>query len=216
MSETDLIFALRSLDEPVEPSDEQREAIWEPLAARLESEGSHRRLNQTDRPTLWGGLRTMAVAAVLVLIVGIGAVLITSGVDSPVADPGTRVPVPDSHPAARLVAEGTPSYESAVDALTDALVTSGHPFLCGLSAVSDWRLCLVYADGVLAAITFDNPPDTVARIAGDGLDGEVTVPINGSQLIGFASSGGEIRRIVERDGEHAGGGTGMGTNPERS
>lgn len=209
MSETDLIFALRSLDKPVEPSDELREVIWQPLAARLEAETNRRRPTETDRPALWGGLRIMAVAAVVVLVVGIGAVLLNSGGDSPVADPGTSVSVPDSHPVAELVAEGIPSYQSA----TDALAASGHPHLCRLSGPYNWRLCLVYADGVLGAITFDNPQETVARIAGDGLGGEVTVPIDGSQLIGFASSGGEIRLIVESDGEYAGGGMGMGTNP---
>lgn len=210
MSETDLINALRGLDEPMAPPDELREAIWQPLAARLEAEPSSGRLTQTDRPGLWGGLRIMAVAAVVVLVVGMGAVLLTGGEDSPVADPGTRMSVPYSHLAAQLVADGLPSYQSA----TDTLAASGHPHLCGNNRPSDWRLCLVYADGVLAAITFDNPQETVARIAGDGLGGEVTVPIEGSQLIGFASSGGQIRLIVERDGEYAGGGMGMGANPE--
>lgn len=202
MSETDLIIALRSLDEPVEPSDEQREAIWQPLAAGLEAERSHRRPSQTDRPTLWGGLRTMAVAAVVVLVVGIGAVLLTNGRDGPVGDPGTSASVPDSHPAAQLVADGNPSYGTVEEALTGG----GHEsWGCGFNRDTDWQLCYVYADGVLALITFDNPQGTTARIIGDdGLPGEVTVPIDGSQLLGIASSGGQVRVIVERDGEFAG------------
>lgn len=211
MNETDLTIALRSLDEPVAPPEELREAIWQPLAARLETEPSHRRPNQADRPTLWRGLQTMGIAAGVILVVGISAVLLNSGSDSPVADAGTSASVPDSHPAAQLFADGIPSYQSA----TDTIAASGHPHLCSDNRQSDWSLCLVYADGVLAVITFDNPQETVARIAGDGLGGEVTLPIDGNRLIGFASSGGQIRLIVERDGEYAGGGIGMGTNPER-
>lgn len=116
--------------------------------------------------------------------------------------------MPESHPAAALVADGLPTYEEA----TSTLATAGDPFLCSENRANNWALCLVYSDGILGVISFDNPEGTVARVQSEGLGGEVRFDAAGSQVVGLASNGGEVILIVEQDGESAGGAQGMGTD----
>lgn len=208
MSDIDLITALRSLDEPVAPPEEVKASIWQPLAARLEPDQDLSSPKRSGRPTyLRRGWWIAGVAAATVLIAGIGAILLTGG-QRPVGDPGERVSVPESHPAAALVAGEIPTYEEA----TSTLAASGDPFLCNENRASNWALCLVYSNGILGVVSFDNPEGTVARIQSEGLGEEVRVTVDGSQVIGFASSGGEVVLIVERDGEVAGSVQGMGSD----
>lgn len=206
MSDIDLITALRDLDEPVAPPEEVKASIWQPLAARLESDQDLSPPTRLGRPaSLKQGGWIAGVAAAAVLIAGIGAILLTGG-QRPVGDPGERVSVPESHPAAALVAGEIPTYVEA----SGTLAASGDPFLCSQNNANNWALCLVYSNGILGVVSFDNPEGTVARIQSEGLGEEVRVTVDGSQVIGFASNGGEVVLIVERNGEVAGSAQGIG------
>lgn len=208
MSDIDLITALRGLDEPVAPPVEVRESIWQPLAARLEADQDLSSPTRSIRPaSLRRGWWIAGVAAAAVLIAGVAAALLSGGL-RPVGDPGERVSVPESHPAAALAADGIPSYEE----VKSALAASGEPFLCSESRPNNWALCLVHSERILAVVSFDNPEGTVARIRSEGLGETVNVPVDGSQVIGFASNGGEVVLIIEQDGEVAGSAQGMGTD----
>lgn len=149
----------------------------------------------------------VATAAAAVLIAGIAGILL-SGDQQPVGNPGERVSVPDSHPAAALVADGVSSYAEA----TSTLAASGEPFLCRENRPNNWALCLVYSERILAVVSFDNPEGTVARIRSEGLGETVNISVDGSQMIGFASNGGEVVLIVEQGGEFVGSAQGMGSD----
>lgn len=208
MGDIDLINALRGLDEPMAPPEEVRESIWQPLSARLEAGQARPQSSPTGRSTSLGrGMWITGIAAAAVLIAAIGGILLSGG-QRPVGNPGERVSVPESHPAAALAADGIPSYEE----VKSALAASGEPFLCSESRPNNWALCLVHSERILAVVSFDNPEGTVARIRSEGLGETVNVPVDGSQVIGFASNGGEVVLIIEQDGEVAGSAQGMGTD----
>lgn len=208
MGDIDLINALRGLDEPMAPPEEVRESIWQPLSARLEAGQARPQSSPTGRSTSLGrGMWITGIAAAAVLIAAIGGILLSGG-QRPVGNPGERVSVPESHPAAALVADGVPTYQEA----TSTLAATGDPFLCSENRANNWALCLVYSDGILGVVSFGNPEGTVARIQSEGLGEEVRFNADGSQVIGFASNGGEVILIVEQDGEVAGSAQGMGTD----
>lgn len=117
---------------------------------------------------------------------------------------GSVTDLPESHPAASLIADGV-SYSSILDTVADAEVDS----LCGGSDTADYRLCVIYSDGLLAVLPFGNLEGTVARVSGEGVGGQVTVPIVGSEPIAIVSAGGQVTVFVERHGEGVGSMTGM-------
>lgn len=349
MGETELVEALRTLDRPVVPPDRERKRIWDALAAELETGGrSPGPIDGGDGRdgvgrSVGGGVWRMAAAATLVLVVGAGAGWLASGNDAPgdgegpaAVDDAAAVPLPDTHPAARILAEGAddtssfserarpldlpfhcsaggmsqlcllyadgmvavvplaggpgftatisgaavhedatvalddgpvalpgpggrvtavvrdstgeraaemegaliprpgdglgddtavPESHPALRFLADGAITYGSfadaltenpvPHLCGRNIPHDYQFCLVYSDGVLVVVAFDNPQGTVARIVGDGVGGEVEVRLDSDQPMGVVSSGGHVTVIVEQGGEQAGSFGGMGRGPDR-
>ena len=103
------------------------------------------------------------------------------------------VEVPASHAAQRLLADGFP---------TDGSPELGPEAIC---AESDWRICLVLDDGILAVVAFGNADGTAVTLEESALpEGSITLPTAGDTVIGVESPGGSVTATVLVAGEWAG------------
>ncbi len=109
---------------------------------------------------------------------------------------GTQV-VPEDHAAVRLQAMG--SLDEAVAAAQDG----GIDFVCGTFSVpgrsdgTDTSACMVSDQGMVAVISFDGGADLTYVVAGSAVDGEVTVPVDDTDVYGVEAAPGQLTLSVE-------------------
>lgn len=107
------------------------------------------------------------------------------------------VDVPDSHPAAELVAEGVVDTQG----LAEEAEELGVPSVCGSGGgPRPWQLCLVHSDGITAFVTFGSTEGMVARVTGTGLGRGVLVPLDSGRIPGILREGGAISVSIETGG----------------
>jgi hypothetical protein len=144
----------------------------------------------------------MLAMAVVVLAVGLAGVWVgrnLSPVDvtaeTPSAEAGeTEVrgapqdltALDESHPAARLLAEGATDRESFATAASEQELR----FVCAAGGEDpSWDLCLVSHEGVLAVVPFESIEGLVARVTDSHLTQDVVVPLDTNQPIGIRNTG---------------------------
>ena len=119
----------------------------------------------------------------------VSAALLTAGcADSPVVD------VPDSHPAAELVAGGVVDIE----AFTEGALALNLPSLCGAGGgVRPWQLCLAHSNDITAFVPLGNTEGMVARVTGTGLGRGVLIRLDTGRMFGIPRDGGAISVSIE-------------------
>jgi hypothetical protein len=110
---------------------------------------------------------------------------------------GALVDVPDSHPAAELVAGGAADTQG----FTEEALALDLAFFCGAGGgPRPWQLCLVHSDGITALVTFGNTGGMVARVTGTGLGRGVLVRLDSGRILGIRREGGAISVSIETGG----------------
>ncbi len=136
--------------------------------------------------------RTRKGALLLVLV---AVALLTPGCTG-----SQLVDIPDSHPAAELVAGGVVDTEGFAE---EALALN-LPVLCGAGGgVRPWQLCLAHSNGVTAFVTFGDTEGMVARVTGTGLERGVLIRLDTGRMIGIPREG-AISVSIETGGRQIG------------
>jgi hypothetical protein len=203
MGETELVEALHSLDRPVDPSGEERERIWQAVSVEVAQDGSevdadavylsHRAVGGT---TIGKGVWRMAAVAVVVLVVGLGAVWL-GGPDGRRVGGGAAtdqtvsgaVELPDGHPAVELLARGADD----VTTFSELARQKGLAFQCVSGGMA--QVCLVYADGLVAVVPFAAGPGFTVTVGGSAVAEEVAVPLDEGALA-VPGPGGRFTAVI--------------------
>jgi hypothetical protein len=112
--------------------------------------------------------------------------------------------VPEDHAAVQLNAMG--SLDDAVAAAQDR----GIDFVCGTFSVprrsegTDTSACMVSDRGIVAVISFDGRADSTYVVAGPAVDGEVTVPVDETDVYGVEASPGRLTLSIKIGGTDIG------------
>ena len=205
MGETELVEALRKMNRPVDPSRDERDRIWRRVNLEITKGSSsidaeNVLTTRTVGETIGKGLGRMATAAVAVLLLGLGAVWLGGGEGlvgggGPETDQtvGAVVQLPQSHPAAGLIARGVPDAATFADLARQ----EGLTFQCLASDMA--QICLVYADGLLAVLPLVAGPGFTMTLSGNVVDQEVAVPLDEGGLA-IPGPGGRFTAVIEDAG----------------
>ena len=131
----------------------------------------------------------MAAFGALPLVVCLAACGSDESADAPV--------VPENHAAVQLHTMGS------VDEASTAAHDAGINFVCGTftapgqSDTTDTSACMVSDEGVVAVIAFDSSADMTFIVSGPAIEGEVTVPVEATDVHGVEAGPGQLTLSIK-------------------
>jgi hypothetical protein len=91
----------------------------------------------------------------------------------------------------------------SVDETSTAAQDAGINFVCGTFAVpgqsdpADISACMVSDEGVVAVIAFNSRADMTYVVSGSAIDGEVTVPVEDTDVHGVEAGAGQLTLSIK-------------------